>query len=93
MKQFKNFDELKHWCLDNDHSDALLFADPDYSSAVAGMSSTGALIYSHEKMVEWLMQNYGLDQSEAIDFIEVNTIRALPYGEEKKPVIMYDIDI
>ena len=92
MRQFKDYEKLKQWCADNDHNDAIIFADPDYSSAVIGFSNTGAIIYSHKKMVEWLMKSYDLSETDAIEFIDKNTIPALPYGDEKRPVILYEID-
>ena len=70
----------------------LIFADPDNASAVIGISETGALIYSHEKMVEWLMQNYELSKTDAIEFIETNTVQTLAFGSGNCPVILYEID-
>ena len=69
-----------------------IFADPDYASAVIGFSETGALIYSHEKMIEWLMQNYELSETDAIEFIETNMVQTLAFGSGKCPVFLYEID-
>ena len=92
MKQFQNLEELEQWRTENEYDDMLIFADPDYASAVIGISETGTLIYSHEKMVEWLMQNYELSETDAIEFIETNTIQTLAFGSGKCPVILYEID-
>ena len=92
MRQFQNLDELKQWCQDIDQQSTTVFADPDYSSAVVGISSTDVLIYSHSKMIEYLVKNFQFDESEAIEFIDVNTIASLPSAKEPRPIIMYDIE-
>ena len=42
------------------------------------------------KMVEWLMETDGMTQEDAVDFIDYNTIRALPYFTNS-PIIMYPL--
>ena len=92
MRQFKDFSELKQWCLDNDYSNTVIFRDPDYSSAVVGIASNGSLIYSYEKMVEWLMVACELTETDAIEFIDKNTLPAIEYEGEMRPVILYGIE-
>lgn len=43
-------------------------------------------------MVESLMEEDGMEYSEAIEFIEYNTIRAIPYMGGRGPIILYPID-
>lgn len=47
--------ELKERLIDMGHDDATLFVDPDYISAVIGVSEDGRVVYSYEKMTEYLM--------------------------------------
>ena len=42
-------------------------------------------------MVEWLMKQDNMDETEAVEFIEYNTIRALPYVGDGAPIIMYKL--
>ena len=42
------------------------------------------------KMVEWLMETDGMSQEDAVEFIDYNTIRALPYFANS-PIIMYPL--
>lgn len=35
----------------------------------------------------------GIDEEEAIEWIEYNTIRAIPYAGEKAPIVMYDLPV
>ena len=92
MRQFQNLDELKQWCQDKDLQSTIVFADLDYSGAVVGISSNDALIYSHAKMVEYLMKNFQFIETDAIEFIDVNTIASLASAKEPRPIIMYDIE-
>lgn len=62
-----------------------------YDDALIGVSEDGRAIYDFDKMVEWLMNEVGLSDSEAVEWIEYNTIRALPYFGEGAPIIMYPL--
>ena len=42
-------------------------------------------------MVAWLQENEGMDETEAIEWIEYNTIRALPYAGDQAPIVMYPL--
>lgn len=63
-----------------------------YDSALIGISEDGRAIYDFEKMVEWLMEEEGWSDIDAIEWIEYNTIRALPYAGEKAPIVAYEED-
>jgi hypothetical protein len=48
-------------------------------------------------MVEWAMKEYGWDETEAVEWIDYNTIRSLPYarsiaGHGEPPIIMYRME-
>ena len=40
-------------------------------------------------MVKWLIENEDFNESEAIDWIDYNTIRTLQYIGDRAPIIMY----
>lgn len=63
-----------------------------YDDALIGVSEDGRAIYDYEKMVEWLMEEEGLTDIEAVEWIEINTIRALPYMGADAPIIMYPLE-
>lgn len=62
-----------------------------YDDALIGVSWDGRTIYDFEKMVDWLMKKEGWSDNEAIEWIEYNTIRGLPYMGEKAPIVMYPL--
>ena len=70
----------------------VVLEQPDYAGAVVGITDTGRLAYDFEKMVGWLMERDGMEYDEAVEFIEYNTIRALPYMGEKAPVVIYPLE-
>ena len=73
------------------YEDLIIFENPDYDSAIIGVSEDDRVIYDYYKMIDFLMDTDGMDVYEAADFIDYNTIRALPYAGEGAPIIMYTI--
>jgi hypothetical protein len=67
------------------------FVNYGYDDALVGVSDDGRAIYDYGKMIEWLMDEEGWSDEEAIEWIEYNTLRALPYMGEGRPIIMYPI--
>jgi len=84
-------DTLKDYLCELGHDDAVVLENPDYLSAVAGVSEDGRVIYSYPRMVEHLMLNDGMSHEEASEFIDYNTVGALPYMGEKRPIILFEI--
>ena len=78
--------------IENGYEDTLLFSDFSYDDALIGVSEDGRAIYDYDKMVAWLMEEEGWSSDEAIEWIEYNTIRALPYAGPKAPIIMYSLE-
>lgn len=88
-----SYDELKKTLCEIGCGDAVLLAPPmDYSGAVVGVSDDGRVVYSYTLMVQCLMDK-GMGEDEAMEFIDYNTIRALPYAGRKSPILVYDIGI
>lgn len=75
----------------NGHEDAIVLENYSYDDALVGVTEDGRAVYDYTKMVDWLMMTQGFDQDEAVEWIEYNTIRALPYMGELAPVIMYPL--
>lgn len=73
------------------YEDSIVFENPSYLDAIVGFSDTGQVIYDYDLMVESLMKTDGMDMEEASEFIDYNTVRALPYcsPSEKRPIILY----
>ena len=79
--------------LDAGYEDVVYLTNYSYDSALIGISDDNRAIYDFDKMVQWLIEEEDFeDETEAIEWIEYNTIRALPYMGENAPIIMYSID-
>ena len=75
--------------LDAGYEDVVIFRSYSYDDALIGVTEDNRAVYDFDKMVTWLMEEEGMSQDEAIDWIEYNTMRALPYEGNKAPIIMY----
>ena len=71
--------------------DTVIFSNPSYKTALIGVSSDGQAVYDYNKMVDFLVANGDdITEGEAIEFVDYNTIRSLPYMGEKHPIVMYN---
>lgn len=70
----------------------VILRDPDYADALIGITGEGRAVYDLNKMVKWLVQNDGMTEEEALDFIMYNTLRSLPYMGDKAPIIMMPLE-
>ena len=75
---------------DAGYEDIMLLENYSYDDALIGVTEDGRAVYDFDKMVAWLVETQGFEQMEAIEWIEFNTIRALPYFEDA-PLIMYPL--
>jgi hypothetical protein len=78
--------------MDAGYEGVVILSDYSYDDALIGVSEDGRAVYDFDKMVAWLMEKEGWSMEEAIEWIEFNTIRALPYGGPEAPIIMYPIE-
>lgn len=66
--------------------DLVVFENPSYEGALVGISSDNRAVYEYSLMVKALMAE-GMNEDEAEEWIEYNTIRALPYVKNS-PIVM-----
>lgn len=78
--------------LDAGYEDVPSFLNCSYDSALIGVTTDGRAVYDFDLMVDWLMKEEGWSDIDAIEWIEYNTIRALPYMGAKAPIIMYSLE-
>ena len=73
------------------HEGITLLTSPSYDAALVGVTEDGRAVYDYEKMVAALVEAEGLTEPEAAEWIDYNTIRALPYMGPEAPLIMYPL--
>ena len=84
--------ELKDHICELGYEDVTVFDNSlgfDYADAYIGMSHDGRAVYSYDKMIEHIMLKEGWTYEEAVEWIDYNTIRALPYYPDG-PIVLYD---
>lgn len=75
---------LSEWNLD----DAVVFENPSYETAIVGYDvHSNRIIYDYELMIDYLVENEKMNEDEAVEFIDYNTIRSLDYIENH-PIIL-----
>lgn len=74
------------------YEDVKYLTNYSYDDALIGISEDNRAIYDYDKMVEWLVNEESFTEEEARDWIEYNTIRALPYMGAYAPIIMHSIE-
>ena len=73
---------------DMGHDEAVVFDNPDFDDAIIGITDEGQVVYDYDDMVRTLSEQDHMTEEEAIEFIDYNTMRALPYAGEHAPIIM-----
>jgi hypothetical protein len=74
------------------YEDVMIFENYSYDDALIGVTEDGRAVYDFDKMVRWLVETEDFTDEEAIEWIEYNTIRALPYMGDDAPIIMYPLE-
>ena len=77
---------------ENGYEDVVILKNESYDSALIGVSNDNRAIYSFEKMVEWYMEKNKCSEEDAIEWIEFNTLRALPYAGANGPIVMHELE-
>ncbi len=77
--------EIKDFIEEKTDEDVMVF--DDYETAFLGITLDDRAVYDYEEMVKYLMEKDGIDMSEAIEWIDFNTIRACDYIENP-PIII-----
>lgn len=70
--------------------ETLILDNHDYDKSIIGITEDGRLIYDFNKMVEEFAEDEECDETEAIEWLEYNTLRALPYMGDRAPIIIQE---
>lgn len=90
MSKLKTEDDVKQLIKDYEYEDIVIFSNPSYASAFLGISEDNRAIYDYNEMIKFLCKNDKINELDAIEFIEFNTLRALPYYENS-PIVLHKI--
>lgn len=84
----KHLEEVKEYLVANGYEDAVVLEEPDYVTAIIGISNTGQVVYDYDLMVKHLVKKDNMSEDEASEFIDYNTMRSIPYMGEKAPIVV-----
>lgn len=69
--------------------DSIVFDNPSFDNSIIGITTDSHAVYDYDKMVVELMKDEDISQIESIEWIDYNTLRAIPYAGEMKPIVMF----
>ena len=86
-KVHNSYDDTFQDCLENYQS--IIFENPDYSSALIGITTDGRAVYDYELMIKDLSLKDNMSYEEALEFIDYSTVGSLPPTDNKYPIIIH----
>lgn len=78
--------------MDNGYEGVKYLTNFSYDTALIGVTDDNRAVYDFDLMVKWLIDTEDFSQENAVEWIEYNTIRALPYFGDDAPIIMYRLN-
>ena len=72
-------------------SDSVIFENVAYDNSIIGTTLDGRVIYDYDLMVKEFADDEECTIDEAIDWVEYNTLRSLPYGGPKAPLVVSNV--
>lgn len=66
-----------------------VFDNHAFDNSIIGTTFDGRAVYDYEKMIQELMADENWSEDEATEWIEYNTLRALPYMGDNSPIVAY----
>ena len=70
------------------YDDSLVFDNPSFDNSIIGLDIDGRVIYDWESMVYEMCKEDDISWEDAVEFIDYNTIRSLPYAGDRAPIIL-----
>lgn len=89
---FNTVEELREYLEAQGHEDTVFFENPSFVKAITGITDSGQLIYDYDLMVAAAMEEENWDAEGAIEWIEYNTIRSIPYMGYTHPIVSLPIN-
>lgn len=82
-----SYDDTFQDCLESYQS--IIFENPNYSSALVGITTDGRAVYDYELMIRDLSLKDNMSYEEALEFIDYNTVNSLPPADNRYPIIIH----
>ena len=94
MKEDGSFEcEVERILLEKGYEGTMFLTGYSYDDALVGVTTDKRAVYDYDLMVQWLVEEEGFDDDiEAMEWIDYNTLRAVPYFGNAAPVIFFPKD-
>ena len=72
--------------------DMIILEGDEFADGAVGISYGNHVVYDYQKLIESLSKHNNWTEEEAMEWLDYNTLRALPYmkADGKEPIIMID---
>lgn len=80
-------EKLENNGYDLEECDILLIDDDCYCDSLVGITDDNRAVYDEDMMLEEFAEYNKCTMEEALDYIEYNVIRALPYYYDRAPIV------
>lgn len=82
---FNTVEELREYLEAQGHDETVFFEHPSVVKAITGITESEQLIYDYDLMISAAMEEEGWSVEEAIEWIEYNALRSIPYISQAHP--------
>jgi hypothetical protein len=89
---FNSVDELREYLEAQGHEGTIFFENPSFVKAITGITDSEQLIYDYALMIAAAMEEEGWDEESAVEWIEYNTLRSIPYMGCYHPIVSLPIN-
>lgn len=86
----KEFRDALNRYLEESEETTVLLDNSAFDNSIIGITENGRLIYSYDKMVIEYAEDNNCDLLDAMEWVNYNTLRSLPYAGEKAPIIIME---
>ena len=89
---FNTVDELREFLEAQGHEETVFFENPSFVKAIIGITDSEQLIYDYDLMIAAAMEEENWEAEEAIEWIDFNTLRSIPYIGQYHPIVSFPIN-
>ena len=89
---FNSVEDLREYLESQGYEGTVFFENPSFVKAITGITDSGQLIYNYDLMIAAAMEEENWSEEEAIEWIEYNTLRSIPYMGNSQPIVSLPIN-
>ena len=78
--------------LENGYEGVKILSDFGYDTALIGVTDDNRAVYDYMEMVNWLIFHEEMTMEDAVEWLEYNTIRSLPYFGDDGPIVVHMLE-